>query len=66
MAFVIYYAFEIDGDLCSTSLSQDDKDNSRDSLIVRRLESYLNEIYVSSIPVLSGAINDSRAGPINN
>lgn len=66
MAFV-YYAFEIDGDLCSTS--QDDKDNSRDSLIARRLESYLNEIYVSSIPswaVLSGAINDSRAGPINN
>lgn len=57
MALIIYYAFEIDGDLCSTS--QDDKDNSRDSLIARKLESYLNEIYVSSIPVLSGAINGS-------
>jgi len=55
MALVIYYAFEIDGNLCLTS--QDDKNNSRDSLIARRLESYLNEIYVSSIPVLSGAVN---------
>lgn len=40
---------------------QDDKDNSRarQSHRARRLESYLNEIYVCPIPVVSGAINDS-------
>lgn len=63
MTAVIYYAFEIDEDLCSTF--QDDKDNSRDSSIARRIESYLNEIYVSPIPVSSGAAKRS-AGPINN
>lgn len=58
VAHVIYYVFEINEDLCSTS--QDDRDKSHDSLIVRRIESHLNEIYVSSIPVLS-AINGSLA-----